>query len=233
VKKINVYLNDKEPWKVKDEKEFHAIMYTALDNLANVNALLKPYIPGVAEKVEKQLGVVVNLDNFYSAKIFKLTDADALFPRIEWEEKVILPLNLKVAKVVSAEPHPDADKLLVLKVDFGEERQVVAGLKDHYKPEELIGKKLVVVTNLEPAKLRGVESQAMLLAGVKGDDVKIITSELKEGAQISIEGAEVNEDQISFDDFKKLKLKIKNHEVFLSGKKLEEINCEIESGKVY
>ena len=74
-------------------------------------------------------------------------------------------LELRVATVRSAEPHPNADRLLVLRVDLGgEERQLVAGIRAHYTPEELVGKQIVVVTNLQPATLRGVESQGMLLA---------------------------------------------------------------------
>lgn len=74
-------------------------------------------------------------------------------------------LELKVAKIVSVAEHPNADKLYVLKIDLGgETRQTVAGLKGYYTPEELEGMLIVVVANLEPVKLRGVESQAMLLA---------------------------------------------------------------------
>lgn len=74
-------------------------------------------------------------------------------------------VELRVATITAAEPHPNADRLLVLKVDLGDEqRQLVAGIRTHYTTQELVGKQIVVVTNLQPAKLRGVESQGMLLA---------------------------------------------------------------------
>jgi methionine--tRNA ligase beta chain len=74
-------------------------------------------------------------------------------------------LELRVGTVKQAEPHPNADRLLVLHLDLGtEERQVVAGIRAHYDPAALVGRQVVVVANLEPAKLRGVESQGMLLA---------------------------------------------------------------------
>ena len=75
--------------------------------------------------------------------------------------------QLKVGKVIKCEKHPNADKLLVSQIDVGEEtpRQIVSGIADVYKPEEFVGKKVIVVTNLKPAKLRGVESQGMVLAG--------------------------------------------------------------------
>lgn len=74
-------------------------------------------------------------------------------------------VELRVATIQAAEPHPNADRLFVLNVDLGEEeRQLVAGIRAHYTPEELVGKQIIVVANLQPATLRGKESQGMLLA---------------------------------------------------------------------
>ena len=85
-------------------------------------------------------------------------------------------IDLRVGKVLSVEEHPNADKLYVLKVDLGSEgeRQLVAGLKQYYEPDRLKGRQVVVVTNLEPATLRGVESQGMLLACQDGDKVMVL-----------------------------------------------------------
>lgn len=87
-------------------------------------------------------------------------------------------VELKVATVKSAEAHPNADKLIVLQVDLGsEQRQICAGIRNHYTPEELVGKQVVVVANLETAKLRGLESQGMLLAASDDGRVIILTPE--------------------------------------------------------
>jgi methionyl-tRNA synthetase len=87
-------------------------------------------------------------------------------------------MELVVGTVSSVEPHPDADKLYVMKVNLGgEERQLVAGLRPYYEPEELNGKHIVVVANLAPARLRGVESQGMLLAAQDGEKVIVISPE--------------------------------------------------------
>ena len=84
-------------------------------------------------------------------------------------------LELRVGTVTQAEPHPNADRLLVLRVDLGtEERQVVAGIRAHYDPAALVGRQVVVVANLEPAKLRGVESQGMVLAASDGERVVLV-----------------------------------------------------------
>ena len=74
-------------------------------------------------------------------------------------------IELRVATITAAVAHPNADRLLVLTVDLGSaQRQLVAGIRAHYQPEDLIGKQILVVANLQPAILRGVESQGMLLA---------------------------------------------------------------------
>ncbi len=98
-------------------------------------------------------------------------------------------IQLRLATIRSVEPHPKADKLLVLKLDVGDlgERQVVAGLKAHYPdPAELVGQTVAFVANLKPAKLRGVESQGMILAADDGDRVAVLNPQkpLPPGARI-------------------------------------------------
>lgn len=84
-------------------------------------------------------------------------------------------VELRIGTVVAAEPHPNADRLLVLRVDLGgEERQIVAGIRAYYEPAVLVGRQVVVVANLKPAKLRGVESQGMLLAASSEDQLAIV-----------------------------------------------------------
>lgn len=74
-------------------------------------------------------------------------------------------IELRVATIIAAEPHPKADRLMVLQIDLGgERRQLVAGIRAHYEAAALVGKQIVVVANLQPATLRGIESQGMLLA---------------------------------------------------------------------
>ena len=87
-------------------------------------------------------------------------------------------LELKVAQIKEVSEHPNADKLLVLTVDLGDKtKQIVAGIKSFYTREELLGKYVVVVDNLDPALLRGVESQGMVLAGSDESGIVIISPE--------------------------------------------------------
>ena len=97
-------------------------------------------------------------------------------------------LDLRVGKVLSCERHPDADKLFVLKVDIGEEkpRQIVSGLAGSYTPGQMMGKYIVVIANLQPVKLRGVESCGMLLAGKNDKEVAVVeVNGLQPGTKIS------------------------------------------------
>jgi methionine--tRNA ligase beta chain len=85
-------------------------------------------------------------------------------------------IELRVAKVLEARAHPNADKLMLLQVSVGEEtKQIVAGIRLHYTPEQLVGKNIVIVNNLEPAMLRGEASNGMLLAASSGEKVILLT----------------------------------------------------------
>ncbi|MBI4919593.1 methionine--tRNA ligase [archaeon] len=140
-------------------------------------------------------------------------------------------LNLKVAKIESVEDHPAADKLYVLKLDLcGEKRQLVGGIKSAYKKEVLLGKKLVIISNLKPANIRGVESQGMLLAAEKDGIVKILEPSGNPGDQVEIEGTKPNNEQITIEDFSKLKLEVKNKKAYCEGKELKGVSIDLPDG---
>ncbi len=97
-------------------------------------------------------------------------------------------LDLRVGKVLFCERHPQADKLYILKVDVGESepRQIVSGLASSYTPGQVMGKNIVVIANLKPAKIRGVESRGMLLAGKNGKEIAVVeVNGLEPGTKIS------------------------------------------------
>jgi len=97
-------------------------------------------------------------------------------------------LDLRVAEVVNAETHPNADKPLVFQLKVGEEtRQVVSGIAKYYKPEDLVGKKVVMVYNLKPVTLRGIESRGMLLTAEKGKKLTMLSTleDIESGATVS------------------------------------------------
>lgn len=97
-------------------------------------------------------------------------------------------MDLRIGRVKDVKDHPNADKLYVLSVDIGgEERQMVAGIRPYYKPEELKDRSVVVITNLEPATIRGVESQGMVLAAKDSKTLSVLVPEkgIETGSTIS------------------------------------------------
>ena len=96
-------------------------------------------------------------------------------------------VKLRVAEVVAAEPVPKADKLLKLQLSLGEgqpQRQVVSGIAQFYQPDELVGKHVVLVANLKPAKLRGVVSEGMILAASDGKGLKVLEVNMPAGTEV-------------------------------------------------
>ncbi len=114
-------------------------------------------------------------------------------PEITFDE--FAKVDLRVAKITQAENHPDADRLLKLQLDDGSgtPRQICAGIKGHYAPEDLVGKHIVIVANLAPRKIRGEESRGMLIAasdaskGEEDRNVILLTpmSEIAPGSTVS------------------------------------------------
>jgi len=132
---------------------------------------------------------------------------------------------LKVGLIKSVENHPNADKLYILRIFDGEkERTIVAGLKNYYKPEELENKKVVFVANMKHAKIRGVESQGMILAGDNGNVVSILTLENAEPGAYVLKGDE--EAFVGFEELETLQMKVENGKVFLGNEVMKAENGE-------
>jgi len=113
-------------------------------------------------------------DNAPAATAGQAEDAPELAPEIAIDD--FMKVELRVAQVIACEPVPKADKLLKLQLDLGfEQRQVVSGIAKFYKPDELIGRKVICVTNLKPVKLRGEMSRGMILAASQGDQLTLAT----------------------------------------------------------
>jgi methionyl-tRNA synthetase len=237
----NQYFQEKEPWKTKDQD--------ALLTLANVvkdlAILIKPFLPKTSESIFRQLNIKEltwkNLGKEDIKAGHKIGKQELLFKKLEDKEvqefkdkfkgkSLKFNLDLKVAKILEVEDHPEADKLYVLQIDLGsEKRQIVAGLRNYYSQKDLIGKNIVVVTNLEPVKLRGKKSNGMLLAGSNKEDVVLVSTSLKPGDQVTYTD-KVNTKQINFDEFMKVKIVIKNKKVLADNNVLEGVSCDIKDG---
>ncbi|HJL63249.1 MAG: methionine--tRNA ligase [Candidatus Marinimicrobia bacterium] len=190
IRGVNKYMEQQAPWKLVKEDKTAAgrVLYTAAEALRIGTLLLEPVMPHRTEIVLETLSVKERELNWGGLKAgIKLKQHPPLFPRIdvkkekiEEKEKFINyedfeKLGLKTAEILTAEKVEGADKLYKLQIKMGnEEQQIVSGIADHYTPEELIGKMVVVVSNLEPATIRGVESKGMLLAASRKKELSLI-----------------------------------------------------------
>ena len=201
--------------KKKEMEKLSLVSNTIVRLLKGITLLLLPFIPETSWKMWKQLGFGEEISKITLSSEsvlwelepgLKVTAPSPIFPRIEKkvkkEEKEpesvpketslisideFKKIDLRVGKIVSAQKIPKSEKLLKLEVDIGnEKRTVLAGIAQSYEPEKLIGKRIVVVANLKPAKLLGIESQGMLLAASDGAGVKIVTfeEEVEPGAKV-------------------------------------------------
>ena len=204
-KRCNKYIDETAPWALaKDETKksyLENVLYNLLECIRLLGIMLAPIIPDSAESIAKQIGTENSELSFGAVKEYSVGEAKPLFARLD-AEKVMAEIEsekqektenvakisqigiedfakveLKAAKIIACEPIPKAKKLLKLTLDDGSgtERTVASGIAKYYKPEDLIGHTVIVVSNLKPAKLCGVESNGMILAAdCSEDDVKVL-----------------------------------------------------------
>jgi len=194
VNALNRYIVEEQPWTLaKDPSKrdrLNSVLYNTSEGLRLIAGLIAPIMPGSADRIWQQLGMSkkaseAKLEDLTWGQLMaetKIGEVQAIFPRIEetttpaaesvtTEEKAYATiedfqkLGLRVGEVKTAEKVPKSKKLLKLTVDLGTEiRQLVAGIAEVYTPEELIGRQVIVVSNLKPTKIMGVESNGMILA---------------------------------------------------------------------
>ena len=203
VRSINKYLETKAPWKLaKEEPEIAGkVLFTAVEALRVSAVLLSPIMPNRTQTVLETLGATESgLDWGGLTSGIEIKLHDPLFPRIDIKklensvknhgEKKELKnvitfdefqnIELKTAKILKAEKVDGTDKLLKLQIKVGDkQRQIVSGIAQFYSPEELVGKMIVVVTNLKPATIFGIKSNGMLLAAKNGKALTLMTIEGK------------------------------------------------------
>jgi len=216
IRRTNRYIDQTEPWilgRNNSQKErLSTILYNLAESIRLSTILIYPFMPVKAKEIWEQLGLEsdlekIRLDEDVSWGKLKpgilVKPGKVIFPRIDTKKKALKEvkedkvniisydefkkIDLRVGKVISVEEVQGTDKLLKLEITLGEEkRTIVAGVKKYYSVEEILGKKIVIVTNLQPVKLRGIESQGMLLAAVNKDNVVLLTidKDITEGSKI-------------------------------------------------
>ncbi|MDO4500327.1 MAG: methionine--tRNA ligase [Erysipelotrichaceae bacterium] len=140
--------------------------------------------------VEKPEILFARIDEKELAKKLEEAEKEAAAPVIEHLPEIgiedFAKVEMTVGEVKESKKHEKADKLLVSKIDIGngEIRQIVSGIAEHVKPEEFVGKKVIVVTNLKPVKIRGVDSEGMVVCAENGKEIEVITSSLPVGSKL-------------------------------------------------
>ena len=128
-------------------------------------------------------------------------------------------LDLRIGKINGVKDHPNADRLYIISVDLGKimkDIEIVSGIREYYKKEDLLGKKIIVLINLQPAIFRSVESNGMLLAAVYLDNVVLLTAKKSEiGNRVYINGVRrvTPMRKVSFENWKKIKLTTQNNKI--------------------
>jgi methionyl-tRNA synthetase len=214
---VNRYVDASAPWELArhrtDEvkrRRLETVLAVLGESLRCLSIILSPFLPDATRKIREALGETrePRLDEAVlgaSPRPVLLTASKlaGLFPRVDEKKTRTAPptpetarisiddfakVELRVAEVLAAEPVPKSRKLLKLTVSLGAEpRTLVAGIAEHYAPSDLVGKKVVVVANLEPATLMGIASDGMVLAGSTGEKLAVLTldRDLPPGARIT------------------------------------------------
>ncbi|MBI5391219.1 methionine--tRNA ligase [Candidatus Woesearchaeota archaeon] len=247
-RKGNQYFQETEPWKTKDP--------TALWMLTNIvkdlALLIAPFLPETSNSITKQLHIALPTWHDLGKKSIhgshKIGKPEHLFQKLEdgtvkelrerfkgkgneastAQEPAVL--QLRVAKIIDVKEHANAEKLYVLQLDVGtEKRQIVSGLRGYYSADKLLGKHIVLLANLKPAKMRGVESQGMLLAADDGKDIVVLEApKSNPGTPVLFDGVEAQpKQQITYDEFAKIEILVKEkhalwqgHALIADGKKI-------------
>jgi len=245
-KNANKYFQDNKPWEgVKKGPEEKARAGAVINILTNqvkeLSILIEPFLPYTAVDMAKQLNIQPGKWSELGKSLregHEIGQPKPLFRKIEQKEIeaarekptgeaiCFADLDLEVGEILSAEKHPNAEKLFVEKVKLSDgERQIVSGLAGHYLPGELVGKRVVIVKNLKPATLRGVESHGMLLAaeghemapqkvqkgaGMEQGALEVLSCEKSKVGEKVMRKGEKNKPKplVTFDEFKKIKMYI-------------------------
>ena len=225
----NQYFDQNQPWKrVKADKERCAtVLHICLKIVKALSVFMALYLPFSSDKIYKILGNEGSIHKekwdfaIQGLKVgTKLERPIPLFKKLKLEDIVkeeegdpFSKIDLRVAKIIDIKDHPQADKLYMLQLDLGDfgKRVIVAGMKAFYSKDEMLDRKIIIVSNLKPVKLRGVTSNGMLLAAEddEGNVVLLNPGDANPGTGVFVEGVPREPVKIlEFDDFKSVSMKI-------------------------
>ena len=216
----NVYFDHNQPWMLlkTDLDRCRTVLHICLRLVQALAVCMTPYLPFSSERVWTMLGHVHPIARWDDALLelspgIPLETPIPLFKKLELTNIVTTSdpfskLDLRVAKILEVQDHPQADKLYIMQVDLGPlgRRTIVAGMKPYYQKQEITGKSIVMVTNLKPALIRGIESKGMLLAATDATNIVSLLDpkDSSPGTEVGVEGiAREPVSVLEFDAFKK------------------------------
>ncbi|MDR2698700.1 MAG: methionine--tRNA ligase, partial [Candidatus Methanoplasma sp.] len=253
----NRYFDSVKPWALikSDKEQCGKVMNSNLRIVKALAVMAWPFMPSSSERIWGYLGYEEGIEKSgMEAVLFELPVGRALPEPAPVYNKVEIEvsgedenggeaaaegssftdfrgLDLRAGRIISAEDHPDAEKLFVLKIDIGEEapRQIVAGLRAYYSKEQMAGRNIILVSNLKPAKLRGLTSQGMLLAAddeaMGGTSVQLLrpSKNVPPGTKMN-SGLDNSSSMIEYKDFQKVRMivsRVSDGKILCSSKKIE------------
>jgi methionyl-tRNA synthetase len=265
VRRTNAYLNEKQPWKAASGPELERTLATSLEAMRVIAHLAEPILPATARAIGASFGFDISsvAALFAGPRTYRVTLGKPLFPRREKPPREagatgtggasalaagpkpgegprdpFSKLDLRVGRIEEVREHPNADALFAMTIDLGtEKRSICAGLRQHLRAEDLLGRKVLVLANLKPAMLRGVESAGMILAADRKDGK---VAPVEPGAANPGDGATVEgivsapKSKVSISDFEKAPLTIQSGQVTYAGKPIRTtsgpVTCDAEDG---
>lgn len=240
----NKYFQENAPWKLykQNRKKTAEVIAFCVNIVKNLTILSAPVMPNFSATMQEQLNLkdLKWKDLNFNYKNKKINEAEIVFSKIEEmlvEEGEKWPFDLRIGKVVKVSQHPDADRLYVMEVNIGpEKRQIVAGIKEYYRADELVGKKVVILCNLKPTTIRGVESNGMLLAGDDGQKVRLLEANKSNPGDL-VYPETMNYDrtsEVTFEEFMTFEILTKGKKAVYEDKVIrtdkEELKIDIKNG---
>ena len=217
----NNYFTEAAPWKLikEDMNKLNEKLYIALKIGQYLTAMLYPYIPSASINIMESLGIILIPGESTFSKIldnndFHINKGNIPFEKIDLTNPNVLDIQLST--VISVEDHPSADSLYIIKVKGDKVYTSVSDLKKYYSREALVGRKVLILTNLEPATIRGIKSQCLIMTVKTSNSVELLTANGIDGEPVTAENYIYNgEGTINYKEFQKIEFSVSDYHLLV------------------
>ncbi len=238
----NKFFQDMQPWeRIKTEPgHAHATVSVLAYLVKSIAIVLNPFMPETSDNIRE----ILNIDNWSWDEIGRFQGMDGhiisqpsivhkkLDPKLaekfrkqfSGKQSDFGRAQLKIGRIIEVKNHPDADQLYWLSVDLGEERprSVIAGLVSRYTPEELTGRKVILLANLKPARIRDIESEGMILVCKHRNKMELLDgSPFELGQLVTVDKQKIDHNELTIEEFNKIDLLVKDGFLWSDGQKCQ------------